>query len=166
MPYVVTNTPGANSGVAPVIATGKIVTSGTAVDSTIALGFKPKYFRIHNITDHLTDEWFEGMIPDYTIHTLAAGDTTYVNSNGFTIDDNAVAFAPSTAYTTGTILVDSAGLYYRVIRMSAGNGTNIAGLVSQGDAVACSANAVVAHGITIAKEILITSKTYYYLAIG
>lgn len=42
----------------------------------ITLGFTPRYFAWHNVTDRITYEWFEGMANGTTLKTVAAGTRT------------------------------------------------------------------------------------------
>ncbi len=65
-------------------ATGGGIANGDAVANmviaagvmTIELGFIPKKFEIVNVTDRLTQKWFEGMNTGDFIETVAAGDQT------------------------------------------------------------------------------------------
>lgn len=70
------------------IATGHVTTdSGTAVDTTFGLGFTPRKVVFINLTDRITDEWYEGMVSGASLHTIAAGTRTYVSTGGITIGD-------------------------------------------------------------------------------
>ena len=44
--------------------------------ATINLGFTPRYFAWHNVTDRITYEWFEGNANGTTLKTVAAGTRT------------------------------------------------------------------------------------------
>lgn len=83
---------------------GKVVLDGTAITTTdysrFAIGFKPKYIKVVNITDRIQIEWFEGMTSAQALLTVAAGtrtlDTTaaqvVVDDRGFSIlQDGTVA---------------------------------------------------------------------------
>ena len=61
----------------------------TAADTTFNFGFKPRLVQVINLTDRITDEWFEGMAATNVLHTVAAGTRTIdtnslivVNSDG------------------------------------------------------------------------------------
>lgn len=44
--------------------------------ATITLGFTPKYFAWHNLTDRISHEWFQGNANGTTLKTVAAGTRT------------------------------------------------------------------------------------------
>ena len=52
---------------------------------TITLGFIPKYFKIINVTDRLTQEWFEGMNTGDFPETASNGDKTLETDDKVTI---------------------------------------------------------------------------------
>lgn len=83
-----TNTKSQTMGVAN-HAVGQIVTdSGSAVDTTINVGFVPRVVRFHNLTDRISDEWYEGMSAFNSLHTVAAGTRTLETTNGISVDTN------------------------------------------------------------------------------
>ena len=47
-----------------------------AVDTTFNFGFKPRYVQFVNLTDRITEEWFEGIAATNVLHTVAAGTRT------------------------------------------------------------------------------------------
>lgn len=70
-------------------AQGSITGTYTAADVTITLGFVPAYFKVVNVTDRLTQEYFAGMNTGDFLETAANGDKTLetddklvVNSDG------------------------------------------------------------------------------------
>jgi hypothetical protein len=70
-------------------AQGSITGTYTAADVTLTLGFKPRYFKVINVTDRLTQEWYAGMNVGDFLETAAAGtqtletdDKLVVNSDG------------------------------------------------------------------------------------
>ena len=68
-------------------AVGKIVTdSATAAAATIAVGFVPRVVRFRNVTDRISDEWYEGMAAASSIHTVAVGTVTLETTNGITVN--------------------------------------------------------------------------------
>ncbi|TFZ81327.1 hypothetical protein [Candidatus Macondimonas diazotrophica] len=83
-----TNTLAQTGGVAN-HATGYVVTdSGTAAATTFNVGFKPRMVRFHNLTDRISDEWYEGMAAASSLHTVAAGTRTLETTNGITVNDD------------------------------------------------------------------------------
>lgn len=52
-----------------------------AADTTFSFGFKPRLVQVINLTDRISDEWFEGMAANSVLHTVAAGTRT-VDTNG------------------------------------------------------------------------------------
>lgn len=80
-------------------AVGKIVTSSaTAAAATITLGFTPRYIKFVNLTDRITDEWFEGMASASSLHTVAVGTLTLEATNGIAVS------GPSFTLTAATLV--------------------------------------------------------------
>ncbi len=80
-----TNTQSNTNGVVN-FARGQIVTdAGAAAATTITLGFAPRTVRWHNLTDRISDEWFEGMASASSLHTVAAGTRTLELTNGIAV---------------------------------------------------------------------------------
>lgn len=70
-------------------AVGQLVTdAGAAAALTVACGFVPRVVRLHNLTDRISDEWFEGMAVLSSLHTVAAGTRTLELANGISITAN------------------------------------------------------------------------------
>lgn len=87
-------------------AVGKIVTSAAAAAAaTITLGFVPRYVKFVNLTDRITDEWYEGMASASSLHTVAAGTLTLEATNG-------IAVSGSSFTLTATTLVASKTYYW------------------------------------------------------
>jgi len=57
-------------------ASGSATGTYTAADLTITLGFVPRYVKVINVTDRVTQEWFEGMNQGDFIETAANGVRT------------------------------------------------------------------------------------------
>lgn len=77
-------------------AVGRVVTNAdAAADTTFNPGFVPRVVRWVNLTDRITDEWYEGMAADSALETAAAGTRTLETSGGITVN------------TDGTFSVDS-----------------------------------------------------------
>ncbi len=70
-------------------AVGQVVTdAGAAADTTFDVGFVPRVVRFHNLTDRISDEYFEGMAAASSLHSVAAGTRTLETTNGITISGN------------------------------------------------------------------------------
>lgn len=59
--------------------------AATPAKAVIVCGFKPRVVRWHNLTDRISEEWFEGMAADSALHTVAAGTRTLVTSGEITV---------------------------------------------------------------------------------
>jgi hypothetical protein len=68
-------------------ATGTFTGAGAAVEADI--GFTPRIVRVHNITDRISDEKFEGMTDAQTLRTVAAGTRTLETGSQIVIADPA-----------------------------------------------------------------------------
>lgn len=90
-------------------AVGTAVTSSaTAAANTFTVGFTPRVVRFHNLTDRISDEWYEGMAAASSLHTVAAGTRTLETSNGITVSGN-------TFTVNATTLVASKTFYWEAI---------------------------------------------------
>jgi hypothetical protein len=90
-------------------ATGKIVQDATtAAALTLTLGFVPRYFRLVNLTDRITDEWFDGMAAASSLHTVAAGTLTLETTNGITVSGTSVTFTATTMVASKTYYWEAA----------------------------------------------------------
>ncbi len=87
-------------------AVGSFATdSASAAAATITLGFTPRYFRLVNMTDRITDEWFEGLASASSLHMVANGTNTAETTNGIAVSGSSVTF-------TATTLVASKSYYW------------------------------------------------------
>jgi phosphatidylserine synthase len=90
-------------------AVGQVVTdSATAAAATFTVGFTPRVVRFHNLTDRISDEWFEGMAAASSLHTVAAGTRTLETSNGITVANNGFT-------VNATTMVASKSFYWEAI---------------------------------------------------
>ena len=55
-----------------------------AADTTFNFGFKPRLVQVINLTDRITDEFFEGMAATNVLHTIATGVRT-VDTNSLIV---------------------------------------------------------------------------------
>lgn len=83
--------------------------SGTATDYFFETGFTPRYVKVHNITDQLTDEFFTGMTADHAVHTAANGTVTESSSNGFTVARYGITIAKEIAISAKVLYVLAIG---------------------------------------------------------
>jgi hypothetical protein len=59
--------------------------AGGAVSVTLNVGFLPRVFRVVNITDRITYEWYTGMTNPGAVKTAAAGTRTLETTEGVTM---------------------------------------------------------------------------------
>lgn len=115
-------------------AVGNIVTTSAAAAAlTITVGFVPRAIRFHNITDRISDEWFDG-IDEAAIYTAILGITAKLDADaGVTDTDHASLWNP----TTASLAALKASLVGLVAKLDAGAGvtdTNYAALWTPGAA--------------------------------
>ena len=68
------------------MAVGRAVSNAdVAIAQTFTVGFTPRYVKFVNLTDRITDEWYEGMAADSAIETAAAGSMTLETAGGITV---------------------------------------------------------------------------------
>ena len=79
-------------------AVGQIVnTAAAAAALVITCGFDPRVIRVHNVTDRISDEWFDGM-EENAIYTALLGINAKLDSDGgVTPTDFAATCNPTTA---------------------------------------------------------------------
>lgn len=100
-----TNTQSNANGISN-FAVGQVVTdSASAAAATFTLGFIPRHIKFVNLTDRITDEWFEGMSAANSLHIVAAGTQTLETTNGITV--SGVTFA-----VTATTMVASKSFFW------------------------------------------------------
>lgn len=64
----------------------RVVEDATAaVAETFTVGFNPRVIRIHNLTDRISAEWFQGMADASCLYTVAAGTRTLDLTQGPTV---------------------------------------------------------------------------------
>lgn len=99
---ITTNTQTNSNGVVN-YAVGKIVTDGgAAAAATITLGFTPRKVKFVNLTDRITDEWFEGMASASSLHTVAAGTMTLETTNGIAVSGPSFTLTATTLVASKT----------------------------------------------------------------
>lgn len=103
-----TNTQSNSNGVCN-FAVGKIVSdAGAAAAATITLGFTPRYIKFVNLTDRITDEWFEGMASASSLHTVAAGTMTLETTNGIAVSGPSFTLTATTLVASKTFYWEAA----------------------------------------------------------
>lgn len=104
-------TAAATGGIANADAVANMVIASGVM--TITLGFAPKYFKIVNVTDRLTQEWFEGMNSGDFIETAAAGTRTLETDDKVVVSQSAgtvvVTFDGGAATDNDTVVWEARG---------------------------------------------------------
>jgi hypothetical protein len=91
-------------------AVGKAVTNAdSATAATFTVGFTPRVVRFHNLTDRISDEWFEGMAAASALHTVAAGTRTLETSNGITVGEDGFTVNATTMVASKTFYWEAIG---------------------------------------------------------
>ena len=91
-------------------AAGKIVSdAGAAAAVTITLGFEPRVVRFHNLTDRISDEWYEGMASASALHSVAAGTRTLETANGIAVSGNTFTLTATTMVASKTFYWEALG---------------------------------------------------------
>lgn len=107
-PVLTTNAQTNSMGIVNVAIARVVVDNGTATAQTFTLGFAPRIVRFHNLTDSISDEWFEGMASASSLHTVANGTRTLEVTNGIAVSGN-------TFTVTATTMVASKVYAYEAI---------------------------------------------------
>lgn len=101
---IATSTINASNGVLNRTVQAFTTDAVAAADTTFNFGFKPRLVQFVNLTDRITEEWFEGMAATNVLHTVAAGTRTIdanslivVNSDG-TVTVKASAMVASKSF--------------------------------------------------------------------
>jgi len=91
-------------------AFGKIVSDATTATAvTLTLGFTPRKFVFHNLTDRISDEWIEGMASASSLHSVAAGTRTLETTNGIAVDGLNVTLTAVTMVASKTFAWEAIG---------------------------------------------------------
>jgi hypothetical protein len=72
----ITSTQERGSSVARNVSGSYLDDAASPAAASITLGFTPKYFAWHNVTDRISYEWFDGAAAGTTLKTVAAGTRT------------------------------------------------------------------------------------------
>lgn len=100
-------------------AVGSIVTTSAAAAALIiTVGFVPRVIRFHNVSDRISDEWFEGM-DEEGIYSSILGITAKLDADAGVTDTNYAALAlPASASLAD--LVASVGVITAKLDLDAG----------------------------------------------
>jgi len=120
--------------------------AGVAADYIIALGFKPRYVRVVNITDLLAFEWMVGLTNPGAL--LTTGSTGAVTNNATEAGGITVLGAGAVGDTAVSRVADPG-----LIVSTPAEHTN-----SQGG--------VVGNGFTLDEDIMVASKSFLWFAMG
>ena len=84
----ITSTQTLNSGSVSQRVVGRYITTGTAAEFDIEVGFKPRYVKVVNVTSRDQLEYYEGMDDASAVKTVAAGTRTLITTLGITVSDS------------------------------------------------------------------------------
>ena len=90
---VVTQTNGVYNKYINYFATSSATAAATTFSS---IGFQPRKVTLHNLTDRISDVWFEGMASASSLHTVANGTVTLETTNGVAVSGDTVTFTATT----------------------------------------------------------------------
>ena len=89
---------------------GSVVTDASAAAAaTFTVGFNPRIVRFHNLTDRISDEWYEGMASASSLHTVAAGTRTLETVNGIAVSANGFTVTATTMVASKTYAWEAIG---------------------------------------------------------
>ena len=95
----ITQTQKEGSGIVRHVSGSYLDDAGTPAAATITLGFVPRYFAWHNVTDRISWEWFDGAAAGTCLKTVAAGTRTLDTGD-----------AAITANSDGTVTIAAAAI--------------------------------------------------------
>jgi len=77
---------------------------GAAVAFVVSLGFVPRIFKLYNITDSISYEWWAGMTNPGAQKQVLAGTRSLQTTEGFTVGTNAAGTADQVSVPTSIML--------------------------------------------------------------
>lgn len=92
-----------------------VTDASAAAATTFDFGFAPRVVRIHNLTDRISHEWFEGMADNSALKTVAAGTRTLEAAEGPTMGTqaagtgNSVTFPAAIMVASKTFAIEAHG---------------------------------------------------------
>lgn len=99
-----TNTVQKSAGVVNHSSGHMVNDAGGAVVATLSLGFVPRVFRIVNVTDRITYEWYTGMTNPGAVKTAAVGTRTLETTEGPTFGTAAAGTADQVSIPASIVL--------------------------------------------------------------
>jgi hypothetical protein len=66
--------------------------AGSPAAASYDVGFVPRYIRVENSTDRISDEWFTGMTSAHSVRSAAAGTRSLETSGGPTVAGDVIGF--------------------------------------------------------------------------
>lgn len=86
-------------------STGHMVNdAGGAVTAVISLGFIPRMFRLMNVTDSISYEWYTGMTNPGATKQVLAGTRSLQTTEGFTVGTAALGTAGQVSIPASILL--------------------------------------------------------------
>jgi hypothetical protein len=73
-------------------ANGSHINTGGTTAFSRNLGFVPRYILVHNETDRISFEWYEGQTSGHMTQTVAAGTRSLETSGGPTVSGTTIGF--------------------------------------------------------------------------
>lgn len=84
--------------------------AATAAATTFSgIGFTPRKVVLHNLTDRISDVWYEGMASASSLHTVAAGTVTLETTNGVAVSGDTVTFTATTMVASKVYVLECLG---------------------------------------------------------
>lgn len=99
-----TNTRTQSMGIVNMAFIRAITDASAAAATTFDFGFKPRKVVIHNLTDRISHEWFEGMSDNTALKTVAVGTRTLEAAEGPTMGTEAAGTANSVTFPAAIML--------------------------------------------------------------
>ena len=86
-------------------------TSAAAAAATTfsGIGFTPRKVTLINLTDRISDVWYEGMASASSYHTVAAGTNTLETTNGVAVSGDTVTFTATTMVASKVYVLECEG---------------------------------------------------------
>lgn len=127
-------------------AVGTIITDAVAAAAaSLTLGFTPRVFRLHNLTDRISDEWYEGM-DESTLFTNIRALAAKLDADGTVTDTNYAALWNPTVATLTALQTAVRGITAKLDADATVTGTDYSALWNP-QATVASLRAIMA-GIT------------------
>ena len=124
-------------------AVGQIVTDAVAAAAqTFTLGFAPRYIKFCNLTDGITDEWYDGMYESQIMVNLR-GINAKLDADGTVTDTNYAALWNPASADLVVMRTSLIGMLAKLDADSAVSGTNFAALWTPATATVAAMKAAI-----------------------